>query len=114
MEVHERLRLLRRRLGLSTRAFGAGIHLSGSAVSNMERGLRSVTPRTAADICRRYHVRREWLLDGAGEMLADPTQGLEVSDEVRQLAESYLRLSPGDRELVRRLIDSLAEKPAQP
>ena len=74
MEVHERLRLLRQRLGLSTRAFGGGIHLSGSAVTNMEKGLRSVTPRTASDICRRYHVRPEWLLEGQGEMLADPTE----------------------------------------
>jgi len=114
LEVHERLRLLRQRLGLSTRAFGGGIHLSGSAVTNMEKGLRSVTPRTASDICRRYHVRPEWLLEGQGEMLADPTEGLDISAEVRELAGKYSRLSDSDRELVRRLIDSLGEKLRKP
>ena len=111
MEINERLRQLREQLGLTTREFGAGVHLSASSITNMEKGLRSVTPRTAEDICQRYHVNPDWLRKGEGEMLSDPTEGLDISAEVRQLALQYGRLSDSDRELVRRLIDSLAEKP---
>lgn len=110
LEIHERLRQLRGQLGLTTRSFGAGIHLSGSAITNMENGLRSITSRTAGDICRQYHVNPGWLLEGTGEMFTDPTDGLDVSEEVRHLAAQYSRLGDSDRELVRRLIDSLAEK----
>ncbi len=110
LEIHERLQQLRGELGLTTRSFGAGIHLSGSAISNMENGLRSITRRTVGDICRQYHVNPGWLLEGAGEMFADPTDGLDLSEEVRHLAAQYSRLGDSDRELIRRLIDSLAEK----
>ena len=110
MEVHERLRYLREQLGLTTRAFGAGIHLSGSTITNLEKGLRKLTLRTAEDICRQYHVRRDWLLQGEGPVFADPTDGLELCFEVRLLAIQYSGLSDRDRELIRGLIDSLTEK----
>ena len=35
---------------------------------------------------------------------------LDLSEEVRHLAAQYSRLGDSDRELIRRLIDSLAEK----
>ena len=47
-------------------------------------------------------------------MRADPTEGLDISAEVRELAGKYSRLSDSDRELVRRLIDSLGEKLRKP
>lgn len=37
MTIHERLRYLREQLNLTTRAFGAGINMSGGAITNMEK-----------------------------------------------------------------------------
>ena len=110
MNVHERLRRLRKELGLSARAFGASIDMSGSAIANMETGQRNVTDRTIRDICRVYHVNPEWLMRGEEPMFEDVLAGLDVDEEVKQLALQYGLLSDGDRELIRRLIDSLAEK----
>ena len=61
MNIHERLKLLRNELNLTTRAFGAAINMSGGAITNMEKGTRNITERTIRDICREYNVNFDWL-----------------------------------------------------
>lgn len=110
MNIHERLKHLRKELHLTTRAFGAAINMSGGAITNMEKGTRNITERTIRDICREYHVNYDWLFHGTGTMFEDVTSNLEINDEVRQLAKQYSQLNEKDRELIKMLINSLAEK----
>jgi transcriptional regulator with XRE-family HTH domain len=110
MNIHERLKLLRKELHMTTRAFGAAINMSGGAITNMEKGTRSITERTVRDICREYHVNSDWLVSGSGTMFKDMTSNLEIDDEVKQLAKQYSQLNEKDRELIKMLINSLAEK----
>lgn len=110
MNIHERLKYLREQLNLTTRAFGAAINMSGGAITNMEKGTRNVTDRTIRDICREYRVNPDWLIHGNEPVFEDVTSGLELDDDVKQLAKQYSMLSDADRELVRKLIQSLAEK----
>ena len=39
MDIHERLHFLRKKLNLTTRAFGSAINMSGGAITNMEKVL---------------------------------------------------------------------------
>lgn len=110
MNIHERLKLLRETLHLTTRAFGAAINMSGGAITNMEKGTRNITERTIRDICREYHVNFDWLANGTDPMFEDVTEGLEIDYEVRQLVKQYSLLSKDDRKLVKEIINSLAEK----
>ncbi len=110
MEIHERLKYLRAQLHLTTRAFGASINMSGGAITNMEKGTRNITERTIRDVCREYNVNPDWLTDGTGPIFEDMTNELDLDDDVRQLARQYSLLNDDDRELVKRMIDSLAEK----
>jgi transcriptional regulator with XRE-family HTH domain len=110
MDVHERLSMLRAKLGLTTRAFGKTLNMTGGAITNMEKGRREITERTIRDICREYGVNQEWLTSGAGQMFDDVLEGLDITDEARELSYSYARLSNDDKALVKNLIDSLAEK----
>ncbi len=110
MDIHERLRYLREQLHMTTRAFGAAINMSGGAITNMERGTRNVTDRTIRDICREYNVNPDWLINGTEPMFEDVTDNLDINDEVKQLARQYSLLNDNDRELVRKMINSLAEK----
>lgn len=110
MDIHERLKYLREQLNLTTRAFGAAINMSGGAISNMEKGARNITERTVRDICREYNVNPDWLVNGAEPMFEDMTSRLDVDDDVKQLARQYSLLSADDRELVKKIINSLAEK----
>ncbi len=110
MDIHERLRYLREQLHMTTRAFGAAINMSGGAITNMERGTRNVTDRTIRDVCREYNVNPDWLINGTEPMFEDVTDNLDINDEVKQLARQYSLLNDNDRELVRKMINSLAEK----
>lgn len=110
MDIHERLKYLREQLNLTTRAFGASINMSGGAITNMEKGARNVTERTVRDICREYNVNPDWLVNGAEPMFEDVASQLDIDEDVKQLARQYSLLSAGDRELVKKIINSLAEK----
>ncbi len=110
MDIHERLRCLREHLNLTTRAFGAAINMSGGAITNMEKGTRNVTDRTIRDVCREYNVNPDWLINGTEPMFEDVTNDLDIDDEVKQLAKQYSLLNDDDRELIRKMIHSLAEK----
>lgn len=110
MNIHERLKQLRNELNLTTRAFGSAINMSGGAITNMEKGTRNITERTIRDICREYNVNFDWLVNGIEPMFTDVTSELDIDDEVKQLAQQYSLLNDSDRELIKRMIDSLAEK----
>lgn len=114
MNIHERLKQLRNELNLTTRAFGATINMSGGAITNMEKGTRNITERTIRDICREYNVNFDWLVHGVEPMFEDVTSDLDIDDEVKQLAQQYSLLNDSDRELVKRMIDSLAQKSNSP
>ncbi|MEY8322066.1 helix-turn-helix transcriptional regulator [Lachnospiraceae bacterium 46-61] len=113
MNIHERLKYLRTQLNLTTRAFGASINMSGGAITNMEKGTRNITERTIRDICREYNINSDWLINGTEPMFEDVTAGLDIDDEVKQLAKQYSLLSDNDRELVKKMINSLSEKITQ-
>ena len=110
MDIHERLRYLREQLNLTTRAFGAAINMSGGAITNMEKGTRNVTERTIRDVCREYNVNPDWLINGNEPIFEDIANELDVDDDVKQLAKQYSLLSDTDRELIKKMINSLAEK----
>lgn len=110
MNIHERLKYLRNQLGLTTRAFGSSINMSGSAITNMEKGLRNVTDRTVKDICREYQVNPDWLSNGTEPIFLDTVSALDIEEDAKQLARQYSLLSDKDRELVKSIIHSLYEK----
>lgn len=110
MNIHERLKFLRDQLNLTTRAFGSAISMSGGAITNMEKGTRNITDRTIRDICREYNVNPEWLINGNEPIFEDVTRELDIDDEVRQLTKQYSLLNNEDQELVKKLVNSLAEK----
>lgn len=114
MNIHERLKQLRNTLNLTTRAFGASINMSGGAITNMEKGTRNITERTIRDICREYNVNFDWLVHGFEPMFEDITNNLDIDDEVKQLAQQYSLLNDSDRELIKKMIDSLAQKSSSP
>ena len=110
MNIHERLRYLRKQLNMTTRAFGASINMSGGAITNMEKGTRNITQRTINDICQKFHVNADWLMNGTEPVFKDLTADLDINEEVRQLAMQYSQLNDDDRRLVKMMIDSLSRK----
>ena len=110
MDIHERLKILRSQLKLSTRAFGKFVGLSGSVISNMENKRRNITDRTVKDICREFNVNPDWLNNGNDPMFIDIFEGLDLVDDVKDLAKIYTNLTTDDKNLVKKLVLSLGEK----
>lgn len=76
--MNERLALIREAVGLTTRAFGEKINLTGGAITNMEKGIRNITERTVSDICREFDVNEDWLRTGEGNMFIEFTEMQKV------------------------------------
>lgn len=71
MTQGERIREVRKALGLTLEKFGEKIGMKKNSVSQLENGKNSVTEQVVKAICREYNVDYMWLTTGDGEMSID-------------------------------------------
>lgn len=86
MEIYERMKLLRRELGMNQADFAAPLGLKQSTIGNYESGSRGVSDATILAICREYGVSEQWLRTGDGEIF---TSNQVPSTIVSNLAQEY-------------------------
>lgn len=76
--MNERIKKLRKVLGLTQQAFGDRIGIKRNSVALIENG-RNTSDQTVFAICREFNVREEWLREGSGEMFkAAPNSVLDA------------------------------------
>lgn len=92
--MNERIKEIRTALGLNQESFGAKLGIKKAAVSRIESGAVNLTEANIILICEKFNVRRDWLLNGTGEMFQPNSQ-----DAVDALAEQY-DLTPLERDMV--------------
>lgn len=119
MSIGERVRLLRKELGLNQAQFAEKIGLKQAAIGLYENNQRGVADRIILLICEKYSVQEEWLRNGTGEMFleSDSTIVSQLSSEYgldafeKVLIEGFLKMKPEERAViktyVRNLIDTL-------
>lgn len=71
--MNERVKELRKFLGLSGEKFGEKLGITRGAISNIENGSRNVTEQVVKSICREFGVNEKWLRTGEGEMFVPVT-----------------------------------------
>ncbi|MCI8569769.1 MAG: helix-turn-helix transcriptional regulator [Bacilli bacterium] len=81
----ERVKLLRKHLNLSGEKFGEKLGVTKVAISNIERGNRSLTDQMLKSICREFNVNEKWLRKGIGEMFLPLDRYDEISRITHQL-----------------------------
>jgi len=81
----ERVRELRKALGLSGERFGEKIGVKKSAVSKIEKGLVGLSEQNVLAICREFNVSEEWLRTGNGEMFIKLDRETEIAKLTRDL-----------------------------
>lgn len=69
--MNERIKELRKSLGLSQAEFGKSLGISDAAVSKIESGVNNPSESTLKLICTTYHVYYLWLTTGQGPMFED-------------------------------------------
>lgn len=68
MTIGERVRVLRKAIGMTTTEFGDKIGITNAAVSMMERNKNGMSERNVRAIVERFGANEEWLRTGEGEM----------------------------------------------
>jgi len=119
--MNERIKGLRKALGLNQTEFGIRIGVKQSTIANYEKGIFTPPDRTIADICREFGVSKAWLLDGDGDMFVTRSRNEEIALVVNSIMsesdDSFRKrflacvceLSPDQWELLHDFIKKLAQ-----
>lgn len=115
--MKDRIKELRKVLGLSQRDFGIRLGVTDSAISIIESGRRNITEQMEKSICREFNVNYDWLKYGTGEMfdalpetLVDElAQEFKLDDLDRRIILRYLELKEEDKAAIKRYIIGLLE-----
>ena len=118
MTENERVRELRKTLGLTLEKFGERLGVKKNAISAIENGRNSLTDQMTKAICREFGVDYIWLTTGEGEMFVDTDDDfieridriMAGEDEARKnLFKFMLELSDEDIEALDRLMQKAIE-----
>ena len=99
MTQGERVREVRKNLGLTLDKFGERIGIKKSALSSIENGRSNLTDANIKAICREFNVDYIWLTTGEGEMFVD-------SDD--DFLEKIDRIMAGENDARKNMIKTLA------
>ena len=116
MSINQRIRILRKELGLSQGDFGKRIGLKQGAVSKIEQEGSTVIDQNIRLICTTFGVSERWLREGTGDMLAQTrddyvrafAERCHLGETFIQVMKNFLALSEEDRATMFRLIQQVA------
>lgn len=77
--MNERIKEVRKALGLSGEKFGNRIGVKRSAISDIERGRNGVSEQNIKAICREFNVNEDWLRTGNGNMF-NPVDSISLDE----------------------------------
>lgn len=118
MAQNERVKEIRKTLGLTLEKFGERIGVTRGSMSNIENGNRNLTEQMTKSICREFSVDYMWLTTGEGEMFIDTDDDfieridriMAGEDEARKnLFKFMLELSDEDIAALDRLMKKAIE-----
>jgi transcriptional regulator with XRE-family HTH domain len=101
----DRIRRLRKCLGLTQKDFAEKIHLKGNAISMLEQGRCALTEQNIRLMRLAFGVSEVWLRTGEGEMFS-PT---EKAPGAQELLDTYRDLYPENKKFVLNMIKQLLE-----
>lgn len=114
--LKDRIRLIRKNANLTQDEFANKINLTKNYISLVENGSRTMADRTIADICRKFKVNYDWLVDGIGEMYQDDDGDAQaIIDSVlqgenefaRKTLLAFAKMSEEQWELIKDLVNQL-------
>lgn len=79
MTIGERVKTLRKELGLTLEKFANPIGIHRGSLSAIENDKSGMSDRTLLAICREYGVSEAWLRDGVGEMFVPVTRNEKIA-----------------------------------
>lgn len=114
MTQNERVKEVRKTLGLTLEKFGDRLGIKKAAVSKIEKGENSLTDANIKAICREFSVDYMWLTTGEGEMFVETDDDFfERIDRImagenetrKNMIKMFLYASDDDIKAFDRLVD---------
>lgn len=124
MTQNERVKDVRKSLGLTMEKFGDKLGVGKTAISGIETGRRNLTEQMLKSICREFDINEEWLRYGTGlkdrqvtydEEVAMYTQDIlddvesEVAARVRDFIVLYGKLDENSRSVLNRVFKDMSD-----
>lgn len=118
--MNERIKELRKSLGLTQLEFGEQVGVKANTIGNYEIGLRTPSDAVIRAICREFNVNEDWLRTGEGEMFNPQDEKLAafvgslVADDSdpfkRRMVELLADLTPEEWKLLEKMAERLTKK----
>lgn len=119
--MNERIKKLRKALGLTQQKFADEIGVKQNTVAQYEIGRNPPTDTVISLICREFRVNEEWLRTGEGEMFIQLSRDEELAaffgdmlagepDFKQRLLSVLARLSEDEWALLEKMAESLASE----
>ena len=118
--MNERIKDLRKSLGLTQLEFGEQVGVKANTIGNYEIGLRTPSDAVIRAICREFNVNENWLRTGEGEMFNSQDEKLAafvgslVADDSdpfkRRMVELLADLTPEEWKLLEKMAERLTKK----
>lgn len=102
--MKERIKQVRKKVGLNQSEFGAKVGVKGNTIGNYELGLRNPSDAVIFSICREFGVDEKWLRTGKGEMFVE----LDRDEEITVWASKITR-SDFDKQFVPEFVHMLSK-----
>lgn len=119
--MKERIKEVRKALGLNQEDFGKVLGVTKSSISNIESGRFNATDTTVKLICREFDVNEEWLRNGTGKMFDELDSDFismsakieqEGSEFVKELTKTLWALDENELMIIKSIIDKIKNNPS--
>ena len=118
MTQGERIKVIRKELGLTLEKFGEKLGVTKTTISRIEKGVNNLTDQMARSICREYNVDYDFLMYGEGEMFTDLPKTIldelcmqfDLDDFDRAVVEMYLDLPTELRQAIKAKVKDMVQK----
>lgn len=106
MTVNQRIKKLRKSLGMNQGEFGQKIGMGQAGISKIEQDGSTVIDQNIRLICQTFHVSEQWLRTGAGPMESDDVstmlarlqEEMDLTDLEMRLLQTYFSFSAEERQ----------------
>ena len=88
MILNDRIKALRKSLGLTQKNFADSVSLKRQTIASYEIGKITPSDSTISLICKVFNVNPDWLKDGKGEMFIERTRDEQIAEFVGSIAET--------------------------
>lgn len=119
--MKERLKMLRKELGLTQEKFADRLSIKRNTIAKYETGRNEPIDAVISLICREYNVSEKWLRNGEGDMFIELPEEDEYMKAATELSKNndrdamnavvkYWKLDPSSKRVIWKFINSLSEK----